>query len=95
VEILRARLESIDGLNLLVIGYSGVDQEVLKLLRESKNNIRSLLVINDGSSGAEAAARRIKEQFERVEPTGDEFSVGEFNGWAQSNALDDCFRKLT
>ncbi len=32
-----------DGLNLLVIGYSGLDDEVLRLLSESGNSIRRLL----------------------------------------------------
>jgi hypothetical protein len=95
VEVLRHRLQSTDGLNLLVVGYSGVDQEVLKLLRESGNSIRSLFVVNhDGQSG-ELAARTIISQFEDREPTSTEFSGWEFNTWAQSTNLDEYFEQLS
>jgi hypothetical protein len=46
VEHLRRRLQATDGLNLLVVGYSGYDREVRNLIRESGNGIRSLLVAN-------------------------------------------------
>jgi hypothetical protein len=46
VEHLRRRLRADDGLRLLVVGYSGNDQEVRNLIRESGNKIRSLLVAN-------------------------------------------------
>lgn len=49
----RRCLRDADGLNVLVIGYSGIDREVLRLLRESENKLRRLLVVN-GSSGERA-----------------------------------------
>jgi hypothetical protein len=42
----RQRLGASDGIHLLVIGYSGLDQEVLTLLRQSGAKLRSLLVAN-------------------------------------------------
>jgi hypothetical protein len=40
----RERLGSANGINLLVIGYSGLDKEVLRLLRESGAKVQSLLI---------------------------------------------------
>jgi hypothetical protein len=93
VEFLRQRLRDADGLNLLVIGYSGADQEVLRLLRESENSLRSLLVINQNAEGAEEAQGRILEQFEDEE-AGPGASNVDFNDWAQSQELDDYFEGL-
>ena len=59
VDIARARLGRTDGLNLLVIGYSGVDLEVLGLLKESGNSIRRMLVANGSPERAREAAEKI------------------------------------
>jgi hypothetical protein len=56
----RAALEALtqeDGLNILVIGYSGVDDEVLRLFSESGNTVRRLLVANGEGMGQRAAER--------------------------------------
>jgi len=54
----RTRLKRPDGINLLVIGYSGLDREVLQLLGESGSSVRSMLVANGSYlAGAEAATR--------------------------------------
>jgi hypothetical protein len=49
---LREKLRAYDGLHLLVIGYSGLDDEVLKLLRESENSLRSLTVVSESEEAA-------------------------------------------
>lgn len=58
---LKERLTAYEGLNLLVIGYSGLDQEVLKLLRESENSIRTLTVVSKDDAEALNAARTVWE----------------------------------
>ena len=52
-----------DGLNILVIGYSGLDNEVLRLLRESGNTLRSLLIANGTTAAGLAAREAINRQF--------------------------------
>jgi hypothetical protein len=95
VDFVRQRLKSIDGLNLLVIGYSGLDQEVLRLFRESNNTVRSLLVINYEREHGEESARRIMEQFngEALGP-GPGVSNHDFDAWGQSSELDAYFDTL-
>lgn len=54
VAFLRRRLAAPDALHLLVIGYSGNDREVIRLLTESETYIASLYVVNrDAESAAE------------------------------------------
>lgn len=48
-----------DGLNLLVIGYSGLDQEVIRLLKESGQSLRRMLVVNGNAEMSRLAAERI------------------------------------
>jgi hypothetical protein len=57
VDAARHSLDRMDGLNLLVIGYSGLDQEVLGLFKESGNSIRRMLVANGEGMGQPAAER--------------------------------------
>lgn len=63
VEHVTRRLRELDGINVLVIGYSGLDKEVLSLLAESDNALRSLLVVSDSRDRAETTAEIIKRQF--------------------------------
>ena len=46
VEFLQTQLATADRLHLLIIGYSANDLEVLKLLKESKTEIESVLIVN-------------------------------------------------
>jgi hypothetical protein len=78
-----------DGINLLVIGYSALDQEILRLFSESKNRLRRMLVAN-GVDGARPAAERIADAFHEKDwadawATGHTFSTlvdtGELRRW--------------
>jgi glutamyl-tRNA reductase len=55
----RERLSAAEALNLLVIGYSGLDQEVLRFLAESGRGVRSLLVANGTEEASAEAAERL------------------------------------
>jgi hypothetical protein len=48
-----------DPLDVLVIGYSGLDQGALALLRWGGRPIRSLTVVSDSEASAQATADRI------------------------------------
>ncbi|MGA9762632.1 MAG: hypothetical protein WBQ14_09430 [Gaiellaceae bacterium] len=55
VSTLKQQLHDLGELNVLVIGYSGLDKEMLRLLPESAHGLKTLLVAN-GNSGASALA---------------------------------------
>jgi hypothetical protein len=56
---LKRVLGEMGEINLLVIGYSGLDQEVLQLLAESTTGLSQLLVANGTSEASVAAADKI------------------------------------
>jgi hypothetical protein len=64
VEHLERKLRDLPALNLLVIGYSGLDQEVLRLLRDAGQPLRMLRVVNGNSEQGQQAADMITEQFD-------------------------------
>jgi hypothetical protein len=94
-EYLRKRLAACDGLNLLVIGYSGLDEEVLKLLAESGNSLRSLAIVSQPQEAAEEAAHIITRSIgfggPRLSPT--IFGHG-FNAFAQGDDLRAVIENL-
>jgi len=63
VDDAAAFLENCDGINLLVIGYSGLDGQMLRLFRDSGSAIRSMLVANGSTDWARDAAARIADAF--------------------------------
>jgi hypothetical protein len=58
---LRQRLGAFDGLNVLVIGYSGLDREVMRFFAESGNSLRSLFIANGTHEQGMRAASKITE----------------------------------
>ncbi len=53
---LTRQLEAAEPVHLLVIGYSGLDQEVIQLLRRNKTRIASLTVVDVGDAAGRAAS---------------------------------------
>jgi hypothetical protein len=93
VAYVRNRLTAADGLNVLSIGYSGLDSGLLKLLSESGNRLRSLFVVNhDGASAIEAAQRLASAL--SSEASADMAYPGSFEGFAQSGGLDEYLLRL-
>lgn len=84
---LRERLRLADHLDLLVIGYSANDQEVLKLFREHHTKVRSVAVVEPSQERGEAVANKLSVALDvwfeavRVYATG-------FDGFAGSAALN-------
>jgi hypothetical protein len=60
---LERKLRELPALNLLVIGYSGLDQEVLRLLRDAGRPPTVLRVVNGDSERGALAAMAINQQF--------------------------------
>ena len=85
------RLQAYDGVNLMVIGYSGLDEEVLKLFRESENHLRSLTVVSNTEEAAiltkSAITHAIDFPGSGRSPILDQFVVGGFDQYAQSEDL--------
>jgi len=94
VEHLRKRLQARDGLHLLVIGYSGLDEEVLRLFGESDNHLRSLTVV----SNSEEAAILTKNAITSVIGLGgvglSKLFVSGFDEFARSGELQDRIADL-
>ena len=80
------------GLNLLVIGYSGVDEEVRKLLTLGRP-LSSLLVVNGSEDASRGAAAVIAHEF-GTEATDEMIFPGGFSDFAQSDALAEYLRGL-
>lgn len=59
LSFLKQDLQVADGLHLLVIGYSAVDLEVLKILRETTTPIKSFGIVNRSLETAQDVNRRI------------------------------------
>lgn len=70
VEALCATLAEMGDLNVLVIGYSGLDQEVIRLFRESARSIKNILVANGSAESSAQAATKLMNAW------GDDQAVG-------------------
>ncbi len=94
VAFLIERLQATDGLDILTIGYSGLDSAVLDLLRKSGNSLRSLLVVNHTTDHSFAAAENIAKALgseasrEMAGPSG-------FHEFSQGDELASYLSKLT
>jgi hypothetical protein len=61
VQRLKEQLAAEEELNVLVLGYSGIDSEVLQLLREAGRPLRQLLAVNGSVDASLAAVQRLSE----------------------------------
>jgi hypothetical protein len=87
----RGRLKSGDGVHLLVIGYSGLDQEVIKLLRESDASLRTFLVANGSLERSREGAEAIGEAFSGFELGDRNLFDGGFTDLVKSGRLREFF----
>jgi hypothetical protein len=72
VEHMTSRIQLSEGLHILVVGYSGIDLEVLNLLKRTDTTIKTLAVVNKDKHEADRVHARMASQ---IEPRG----VG--SGW--------------
>lgn len=99
LEHLRTRLGHWETLDVLVIGYSGLDQEVLGLLREPGRPIRSLTVVNGSEGAGVDAAMKIQAAVsveERFDGTGESIECWDlgFDEFVRQGLLDTYVRKI-
>jgi hypothetical protein len=84
-----------DPLDVLVIGYSGLDQEVLNLLKWGGRPIRSLAVVSETQENAALTARRFVSQVV-VAPKGDIRHIGGgFAKFARDGSLDNYVQMIS
>lgn len=81
------------GLNLLVIGYSGLDQQLLDLLAWGGRPVQALKVVN-GNTEASIATVRILADRLGFEPRPSMAFQGGFNDFAQSDEMATFLRGL-
>jgi hypothetical protein len=93
IEFATERLTAHDGINVLTVGYSGLDSGLLNLLRESGNSLRSLFVVNHHADAAFEAAERIAQALGGAAHPGMAYP-GTFDNFAQSDSLDGFFAQL-
>jgi len=86
-----------DPLDVLVIGYSGLDQEALNLMSWGGRSIRSLLVVSESDESAQATADRITAGLNVVPAEGQNavtlIGTG-FTNFAHGRDLDDYVERL-
>ena len=94
VGFLRNELQAAENLHLLVIGYSAVDLEVLKLLRDTSTPIKSIGVVNFDQPSAQQVLGRIDQQTQKH--LGDRWVWDStFGGFVQRHGWDTYKRHLT
>jgi hypothetical protein len=94
-DYLRRKLSEFDGLNVLVIGYSGLDQEVMRFFRESGNSLRSLYVVNGNEERGLEAADKITRHIGHRLPMKRAIFPGGFTNFVQEGSnLADYIREL-
>jgi hypothetical protein len=83
---IRGRLETAPNFDLLVIGYSGLDVEVLDLLRATGTEVRLLTIVDRSEQDAERVSRRLRGA--GITSVWTEFAKKDFGHWADSGGLD-------
>jgi hypothetical protein len=69
VAFLQQQLQLSDGIHLLVIGYSGIDLEVLGVIQRTSARIKTTMIVNRDEESAHGVFRRLDSQLAR--PLGD------------------------
>jgi hypothetical protein len=59
VRFLRTKLEQADATDLLLIGYSANDEEVVRLIKAAERPVRSLAIVNADTLAAQSVAEQL------------------------------------
>jgi hypothetical protein len=90
---LQERLAAAAALDLLVIGYSALDEQILGMLRESGKRLRSLFVVGpDQDACSDTQANMVREL--GGPPMAAKSESGGFNAWARTGAMELYFEKI-
>jgi len=90
VEFLCEQFQGTDALEVLIIGYSGIDKALLRLLVEGGARIRHTTVVDANREYAEAALRRVSEEIE-VESA--EPAIENFEAFAETTGLSSFLQR--
>ncbi len=93
VTLLRARLAETQPMHVLVIGYSGIDKEVMSLIRESGRGVKTLTIVDRGEDAAFAVAERMAQQGVSSEDT--KLSPDSFDTWVRDGGLAAFVNEMT
>jgi hypothetical protein len=93
VDFLKRRLTETQPLHLLVIGYSGLDHEVVSLIRESERGVKTLTIVDNGEEAAWEVANRLVRQGITTEDA--KFAHWGFNEWVRDGGLDNFLAEMT
>jgi hypothetical protein len=83
---IKQRLEAAPNIDLLVIGYSGLDIEVLKLIGSTKTPIRLMTIVNQSQEAAIAVRDRFTEF--GIKSIWTATANGNFGEWVDAGGLD-------
>jgi hypothetical protein len=83
---IESKLAHVPNFDLLVIGYSGLDVEVLNLITRSSTQVRLMTVVNQSLEEAEVVFGRFRAA--GIEPNWLELAHGDFGDWADAGGLD-------
>lgn len=84
---IKQRLEAAPNIDLLVIGYSGLDVEVLNLIKSAGGTqVRLLTIVNQSLDTAIAVRERFTEA--GITPVWTETAKGDFGEWSDAGGLD-------
>jgi hypothetical protein len=77
VEFLCERFNEEDALEMLIIGYSGIDKALLRLLVDAEARIRNVTIVDSNREYAEVALGRVSEEIEieSAEPATENFQA--------------------
>jgi hypothetical protein len=94
VDFLKSKLDASQPLHLLFVGYSGNDEEVISLIRDSGRGIKTLTVVDTSREASEAVFTRLNE---RHGLQAEEIGLSEvaFDGWVASGELQRYVESLT
>jgi len=90
IEFLCERFQAEDALDMLIIGYSGIDKALLRLLVESEARIRHVTVVDSNRDSAEAALSRVSEEIDidSAEP-----AIENFEAFAETTGLSSFLQR--
>jgi hypothetical protein len=83
-----------EGHNLLIIGYSGLDQEIMKMLAWSGRPFKNVMIVNGDTPRGTEALQRLKTTVGFSANARVDVFPGGFHAFAQSSALDDFIESI-
>jgi hypothetical protein len=93
VEAAKARLAEMDSINLLIIGYSGHDPEVVDILRDRDKILRQLTIVDVEPEYCEAVERLITPLYRGMQGMPERASGG-FTAFVASGGLAEFFKSI-